>query len=122
LLVQPLEAGLGILNRFPVFLQDQVLGRMLKGQLCQPARVHQGPRSAAGIDPPVAQEKGLQMLALLAQVRHCRLARPHQLAHGLMPLIRHPDGGQLAGPVQPGQGQGIPAVGLDTLARALGDQ
>ena len=39
-----------------------------------------------------------------------------------MPWIRHPDGGQLAGPVQPGQGEGIAPVGLDAFARTLGDQ
>ena len=81
-----------------------------------------GPGLAAGEDPAMAQQKRLQMLALRAQVLHRRLARPHQLAHGLMARIRHPDGGQLAGPVQPGQGQGIAPVGLDPLARALGDQ
>lgn len=70
----------------------------------------------------MAQQKRLQMLALLAQICHRDLSRPHQLAHGFMAWIRHPDGGQLTGPVQPGQGQGIAAIGLHTLARTLGDQ
>jgi hypothetical protein len=47
----------------------------------------------------MAQQKGLQMLALRAQIRHRGLARPHQFADSLMARIRHPDGGQLAGPV-----------------------
>jgi hypothetical protein len=50
------------------------------------------------------------MLALFAQIRHRGLSRPHQLTHGFVAGIRNPDGRQFAGPVQPSQGQGIPAV------------
>src|SRR4029079_16405082 len=81
-----------------------------------------GPGLVAGEDPSMAQQKRLRVLALLAQVLHGRCARAHRLSHGLSAWIRHPDGGQLPGPMQPGQGQGIAAVGLDALARALGDQ
>ena len=81
-----------------------------------------GSRAWNRVDPSMAQQKGSQVLALLAQVRHRGLARPHQLAHRLMAGVRHPDGGQFAGAVQAGQGDGIPAVGLDALARLLGDQ
>src|SRR4051812_18773729 len=81
-----------------------------------------GPGPGAGIDPSVAQQKGLQMLALRAQVRHRGLTGPHQLAHGLMPGVGDPDPGEFAGAMQPGQGDGIPAIGFDALARSLRDQ
>src|SRR5215218_2840540 len=95
---------------------------MLEDEFGQPAGVRPGPGLAAGEDPSMAQQKRLQMLALRAQILHRCLPRPHQLAHGLVPWIRHPDGGQLAGPVQRGQGQGIAPVGLDPFAWALGDE
>src|SRR5215207_1672709 len=80
------------------------------------------PGLAAGKEPPMAQQKRLQMLALRAQIRHRGVPRPHQFADRLMARIRHPDGGQLAGAVEPGQGQRIPTVGLHALAGALRDQ
>jgi hypothetical protein len=70
----------------------------------------------------VAQQKGLQMLALGAQVRHRGLTGPHQLADGFMPGVGDPDAGEFAGAMQAGQGEGIPAIGLDALARPLRDQ
>ena len=122
MLRQALQAGLSILDGLPVLAQDQILGRVLEAEVGQPPRMDLGPGPGAGVDPPMAQQKGLQMLALRAQIRHRGLTRPHQLAHGLMPRVGNPDAGQLAGAMQPGQGEGIPAIGLDALARALRDQ
>src|SRR4051795_10493609 len=81
-----------------------------------------GPGPGAGIDPSVAQQKGLQMLTLRAQIRHRGLTGSHQLAHGFMPGVGDPDAGEFAGAMEPGQGDGIPAIGLDALARPLRDQ
>src|SRR3954451_19905944 len=80
------------------------------------------PVRASILPDSVAQQKGLQMLALRAQVRHRGLTGPHQLAHGLMPRVGDPDQGEFASAMQPGQGDGIPAIGLDALARPLRDQ
>src|SRR5215213_9515583 len=92
------------------------------GQLAEPARVRPGPGAAAGEDPAVAEQEGLQLLARAPQLLHRRLAGAHQLAHGLVAGIRDPDRRELAGAVQLGQGQRVPPVGLDPLARALRDQ
>src|SRR3954447_17142193 len=81
-----------------------------------------GPGPGAGIDPPMAQQKGLQMLALRAQVRHRGLTGPHQLAYRFMPGVGNPDAGEFASAMQAGQGNGIPAIGFDALARSLRDQ
>src|SRR5215212_2748869 len=122
LLGQALQSGLSIVDGLPVFAQDQILGRMLEAEVGEPSGMDLGPGPGAGIDPSVAQQKGLQMLALRAQVRHRGLTGPHQLAHGLMPRVGDPDAGEFARAMQPGQGDGIPAIGLDALARPLRDQ
>jgi hypothetical protein len=66
--------------------------------------------------------EGLRMLALLAQVLHGGFACPHQIAYGFVPRIWHPDRRQFAGAVKSRQSEGIAAIGLDVLARTLGDQ
>src|SRR3954452_11413090 len=102
--------------------RTRILGWMLEAEVGEPPGMDLGPGPGAAVDPPVAQQKGLQMLALGAQVRHRGLTGAHQFADSLMARIRHPDGGQLAGAMQAGQGDGIPAIGLDALARPLRDQ
>ena len=78
--------------------------------------------------PPLANQlpkdygRFVQMLALRTQVRHCGLTGPHQLAYCFMPRVGDPDLGEFAGAMEPGQGEGIPAIGLDALARPLRDQ
>jgi hypothetical protein len=62
------------------------------------------------------------MLALLAQILHGGFACAHQIAYGFVPRIWYPDLRQFAGAVKSRQSEGIPAIGLDTLARPLGDQ
>jgi hypothetical protein len=99
---QAFEAGLGVLNRLPVLAQDKILSRMLEDELRKPAGMRAGPGFAAGKDPPMTQQEGLQVLALLPHIFHRGLPRPHQLTHGLMGWIRHPDGSEFPGPVQPG--------------------
>src|SRR3954454_19009622 len=62
------------------------------------------------------------MLALGAQILHRSFPCPHQLADGLMRWVWNPDGREFAGAMQLGQGERVPPVGLDPLARALRDQ
>src|SRR4051812_48492610 len=102
--------------------RTRILGWMLEAEVGEPPGMDLSPGPGAAVDLPVAQQKGLQMLALGAQIRHRGLTGPHQLPHGLMPRVGHPDPGEFAGAMQPGQGEGIPAIGLDALARPLRDQ
>src|SRR5436190_24202458 len=92
---------------------------MLEAEVGEPPGLDLSPGPGAVVDPSMAQQKGLQMLALGAQIRHRGLAGPHQLADRLMPRVGDPDAGEFAGAMEPGQGQGIPAIGLDALARPL---
>src|SRR3954468_15265695 len=99
--------------------RTRILGRVLEAEVGEPPGMDLGPGPGAAVDPPVAQQKGLQMLALGAQVRHRGLTGPHQLAYRFMPRVGHPDLGEFASAMEPGQGDGIPAIGLDALARPL---
>jgi hypothetical protein len=88
---QALEPRLGILDRLAVLLQHEMLGRMLEALLAKPSRVRLRPRGAAGEDPTVAEQEGLEVLALGAQVLHRRLVGAHELAHRFVTQVGHPD-------------------------------
>jgi hypothetical protein len=57
------------------------------------------------VAPPVAQQEPRQLLAGPPQVAHRREPCPDQIAHRFVRGVRHPHGGQLASPVQPGIGR-----------------
>jgi hypothetical protein len=95
---------------------------MLKGEIGQPTGVYQCPGPEPRITLPMAQQKGLQMLALLAQVLHRGFACAHQITYRFVPQIWHPDRRQLSSSVQSGQSDGISVIGLNVLARPLGNQ
>lgn len=62
------------------------------------------------------------MLTLRAQVQHCRLARPCQIAHRFVTSVRHPDRRQLIGTQQLRQAERIAPVGLHLVAPPLWNQ
>ena len=68
------------------------------------------------------QQEALQVLARLAEHPHGRGSRPDQVAHRLVRRVRHPNRGELAGPVQLRQAQRITPVGLHPVARLARDQ
>ena len=70
----------------------------------------------------LAQQKPGELLAGPAQAVHRVEPCPYQIAHRLVPTVRNPHRGQLASPVQLGQAGGITPIGLDPVARPLGDQ
>ena len=55
-------------------------------------------------------------------VGHGVVAGPAQVPHGLLGHGGDPDGGELAGTVQPRQAPGVAAVGLDALTGRLRDE
>ena len=62
------------------------------------------------------------MLARLAEHPHGRGSGTDQVAHRLVRRVRHPNRGELAGPVQLRQAQRITPVGLHPVARLARDQ
>jgi len=84
--------------------------------------MRQRPITASAIDPAAAQQERKQLLAFATQIVRCRLARSHKVTNRFVDRIRNPHRGEFAGSVQPGQGDRVPPVGLDALARSLRDQ
>ena len=60
----------------------------------------------------MAQQKGGQLLTGLTQTADRRKTGAHEIADRLMGRIGNPDSGQFARPVQLGQADRVPAVGL----------
>ena len=68
------------------------------------------------------QQQRRDDLPLAPQIIDRGLARPHQVAHGLVPFVGYPDRGQLSGPQQASQLHGVAAVGLHPVACLARDQ
>jgi hypothetical protein len=105
-----------------VVLQHDLLRRMIEMHRGQPTPIGQGPGAGPAVDLVMAQQETLQMLPRLGQHPDRRCSRPHQIAHRFMSRVGYPDRGQLAGAVQLGQHQGVPAICLDPVARLHRDQ
>ena len=70
----------------------------------------------------MAQQKGGQLLTGLAQTADSRQTRAYEIADRLMGRIRNPDRRQFARPMQLGQVDRIPPVGLDPISRLARNQ
>ena len=57
---------------------------------------------ASTVDPPVAQQKRQQLLALAAKILRCGGARSDKIADRFVHRVRHPNRCQLTGTQQPG--------------------
>src|ERR1700722_8269182 len=95
--------------------------RVFELQPGQPATMQQRPGRTV-VMMAVAQQEAGQLLASLAQRTHRRQTRSHKIADCLMSLIWNPDRGQFTGPVQLGEVDRIPAVGLDPITGLARDQ
>src|SRR5437879_1410073 len=77
-------------------LTRNLLSRVWKLQLCNPAPMRSRPARAADVADLVAQEQRLQPLARLALHAHRVLPRAYQVAHRLVERVRHIDRLELA--------------------------
>ncbi len=98
------------------------MGWMSEGLPRQPSAIDLRPGRAALINSAMAQQKSLKRLARLPQSVVRPFTGSHEVAYRFMYLIRHPHRGQLAGTVQSCEAYGIAPVGLDPIARALGNK
>ena len=94
---------------------------LIKAQAGEPASVHPRPGRAIVV-MAVAQQEARQLLARLTKRAHRRQARTHQVADRLMRPVRNPDRGQFTSPMQFGEIDRIPPVGLDPLTGLAWDQ
>ena len=95
--------------------------RLLEFQSGQPATAPQRPRRSMVV-MAMAQQKGGELLTGLSQTANRRQTGAHEIADRLMSRIRNPDGGQFASPMQLGEIDRIPPVGLDPISRLAWDQ
>ncbi len=109
------------LDRCDAVFQHDMMHGLFELQPGQPAPVHQRPGRAVVV-MAVAQQEAGQLLASLTQRAHRRQTRTHEIADRLMGLIRNPDRGQFTGPMQLGEIDRIPPVGLDPLTGLARDQ
>jgi hypothetical protein len=104
-----------------VVLEHDPLRRMVKAQGRQPVPMRPRP-GLASLDETMPQQKAKQLLSCSAEAAHRNQPCPHQVPHRLMGRVRNPNGAQLSRPMELRQRNGIPMVGLHSVARALGDR
>ena len=114
--------GAGLPYRVQVFLEDDLLGRVVHDLLQEPGPMAPAPGGFARINAAVTQQKGHGALPGPALHADGVLSGPGQVPHGFVVGVGHLNRGEFSGPQQPGQGQGIPAVVFQTVAGAPGDQ
>ncbi len=119
---QPIAPRLGVIDGVEVFLEHDLLGRMIETKTGEPSPMGLGPMAPATIDPVVPQQKALQPLPCRAQVLYRRGPGPDQVTHRLVRRLGNSNRGQLARPVQPGQTHRVASVGLDMIAGPGRDQ
>jgi hypothetical protein len=90
---------------------SNVLHRLLELEARKPSSVHQCPGWPV-IVTAVAPQKPGQLLTRLTRCTNRRLSRTHEIADGLVRLIRNPDRGQLTRAVQLGEVDRVPPVSL----------
>ena len=69
----------------------------------------------------MTQEEARELLTGLTQTADRRQTGAHEIADRLMSRIRNPDRRQFAGPMQLGEVDRIPPVGLDPISRLAWD-
>lgn len=70
----------------------------------------------------VTKQKAGQLLLGVAQAAYGSQASPDQVPHRLMSAVGNPYRCELACAMEPGQLHRVPAIGLDPVAWATGDQ
>ena len=81
-----------------------------------------GPLRPSSPHDAVTKEEPTEPITGAGEILDHVTAGATQVAHAFLGGRRDGDGGELTGAMQPGQTSGVAAVGLDPVARALGDQ
>src|SRR4051794_3005544 len=96
-----------------VVLQYDLLGGMIEADCRQPPPVSQCPAFLARVDPVMAKQKTLQLLAGPGDVAYRCGAQADQITHRLMSGVGYPDARQFASTMKSGQHGGISAICLN---------
>src|SRR5512134_1348817 len=111
-----------MMNGEDQFLQHDLVSRMVKTLLLQPAFMPRPPCRLAGINPSIPQHQRGYRLPLSAKILHGHITSSHQIPQSFVRLAGHPNVGEFSGPEQSRERDGIPPVGLDPLARLARNQ
>jgi hypothetical protein len=95
--------------------QHGVVRCMLERQAGEPTPVHQSPGWPVVMMAMTQQEAG-ELLARLQSRAHCRQSHARQIADRLVGWVWNPDRRQFTSPLQFGQVNCVPPVGLDPFA------
>ena len=120
--VQAGQTFIGCLRGQDVLGERQLIASVLEGLVGQPACVGLVPGRFAGIDPAVAQQESLQVLARFQAHLQSVLASTPQIAQRFVLDVRYPDRLQLPGAQQLGQACAVAPIGLDAVTGALRNQ
>jgi hypothetical protein len=116
------DAFTGIADRADPFLQDEVMGVVLKFLLGEPSRMGFAPGAPTRKAAALAQEERGHLLAFCPEIPDGGVASTDQTADRLVHFIGNPDGGEFPGSQELCQAFGVAAVGLHVVAGPLGDQ
>ena len=106
----------------PVVVVGRLQGPVGEALGEQPLLVAHRPGLPVAVDASVAEQELRQAVPGPGAVLDHVPAGPAQVPDGLLLDGGHPDGHELAGPVEPGQAPGVPSVGLHPVAGGLGDE
>ena len=95
-LLEPCDARGGLGDRVQVFLEPDLLSRVLHLHRGQPAQVRRRPGALAGVGDAVAQQQRLEPVAGVTALAHSVIASTHQITHGLVGRTGHPHRGEFA--------------------------
>ena len=117
-----LERGVTQLHRGQVVRVGGRDGGVVEGHGGKSASVTFGPFRPSPPHDTVTNEEPAQPVAGPSEILDHVTACATQVAHSLLGGGGDGDRGELTGSVQPRPSSGVPTVGLDPIARALGDQ
>jgi hypothetical protein len=120
-LLEPLNTSRGLGDRVQVFLEADLLRRVLHLRPGQPAQVRGGPAALARVGDAVAQQQRLEPVARRAALAHTVVASAHQVTNGLVGCTGYAHRGEISRSVEPGQRHRVATLRLDAIARALGN-
>ena len=121
-LFQTLQTFGVFVDRPDVFLEDNLLGRGRTDHLAEPAQVGRAPGGPACIADIMSQQKGFQPKLGRLEIPDGVFTRPAQVADRFIFDLGNIDGGQITRAHQPGQLDGVTAVGFDPVARLFRNQ
>ena len=111
-----------IFDRVDGFLKDDLLRGMVELLTGEPTKMRWRPVSAAAVSPAVPEQEREKLLTLSPKIVSRPLPGARKIPDRLMGWIGRPHSRKLTRPMKTRQGDRVPTVRLDPLARSFRDQ